>query len=81
MQSTVENTVVTPENQRLSHLIDAYDSELCARREQLRSDLAGYQSRLNELQQVDPGDRAGLQRLYATHVCEIEKLLAESLIH
>ncbi|MGB1882454.1 MAG: hypothetical protein ACPHUF_01000 [Gammaproteobacteria bacterium] len=80
MQTTA-TTQTNRDSNALATLVDAYDCELAARREQLRHDLSSYQARLCELRKADPADKSGLQRLYATHVCEIEKLLAETSTH
>ena len=50
---------------------------MAAHRAQLLDDLSIYQSKLHDLNEIDPLDFTGLQEMYATHVCQTEKLLSE----
>lgn len=61
----------------LANLVQAYDSELSARRAQLLDDLAEYQHRIDDLKALDPQDFTGLQNLYRAHVGQINLLLSE----
>lgn len=61
----------------LTELVDACNIEMAARRAQLLDDLSIYQSKLHDLNEIDPLDFTGLQEMYATHVCQTEKLLSE----
>lgn len=56
-------------------LIDDYQTEIDERRNQLLDDLAIYESRVRDLDELDPLDFTGLGKLYRAHVAQIEELL------
>jgi hypothetical protein len=58
-------------------LVDGYAAEIRNRRSDLLDDLAIYQSKLNDLEQLDPLDFTGLGNLYRNHVDHIRSLLKE----
>ena len=65
-------TVATDPNPATQRLIDNYAAEILLRRNQLLDDLAIYESKLRDLDQLDPLDFTGLGNLY-----RLEALLKE----
>ncbi len=70
-------TVATDPNPATQRLIDNYAAEILLRRNQLLDDLAIYESKLRDLDQLDPLDFTGLGNLYRSHISQIEALLKE----
>ena len=70
-------TVETTPNPATQRLIDSYATEIQFRRNQLLDDLAIYECKLRDLDQLDPLDFTGLGKLYRSHVTQIETLLTE----
>ncbi len=58
-------------------LIHDYEAELHERRSQLLDDLAVYEGKVRDLEELDPLDFTGLGKLYRSHVAQIEELLKE----
>ncbi len=58
-------------------LIHDYETELDERRSQLLDDLAVYEGKVRDLEELDPLDFTGLGKLYRSHVAQIEELLKE----
>ena len=76
MQPQLQTVETTP-NPATQRLIDSYATEIQFRRNQLLDDLAIYESKLRDLDQLDPLDFTGLGKLYRAHVTQIETLLTE----
>ena len=70
-------TVDTPPTHSAQHLVNAYAAEIRERRDQLLDDLAIYESKLRDIDQLDPLDFTGLGKLYRAHVIQIKNLLKE----
>ncbi len=70
-------TVDTPPTRSAQHLVNAYAAEIRERRDQLLDDLAIYESKLRDIDQLDPLDFTGLGKLYRGHVILITNLLKE----
>lgn len=79
MQHAAQQTATFSSDQRasLNKLVDGYASEIAARRAHLLGDLSIYQGKLRDLAQLDPLDFTGLQRMYGSHIRQIEQLAAE----
>lgn len=58
-------------------LIADYENELHERRSQLLDDLAVYEGKVRDLDELDPLDFTGLGKLYRSHIDEIKELLKE----
>ena len=70
-------TVDTSPTRSAQHLVNAYAAEIRERRDQLLDDLAIYESKLRDIDQLDPLDFTGLGKLYRGHVILIRNLLKE----
>ncbi|MDA0821616.1 MAG: hypothetical protein O3C28_04230 [Proteobacteria bacterium] len=63
----------------IAPLIDkvaSINNELAKRRQQLYDDLRYFESKLKELDKLDPYDFTGLSTIYVRHADNIRKLLA-----
>ena len=70
-------TVETRPTRSAQHLVNGYGAEIRERRDQLLNDLAIYESKLRDIDQLDPLDFTGLGKLYRSHVIQIRNLLKE----
>lgn len=61
----------------LTNMVAQYTFELDQRRQQLCDDLAYFESKLIDLNQLDPHDFVGLAAIYRKHASHIRGLLAE----
>jgi hypothetical protein len=59
----------------LADIVRQYADEIDQRRRQLCDDLADYESKLEDLRQLDPLDFTGLAKIYRGHTSHIRKLL------
>ena len=59
----------------LENLLDEYAGEIEAQRTQLIDDLEYFQSKLRELEMLDPLDFTGLGEVYREHEKRIDELL------
>lgn len=74
LQSVIDGTQsIEP----LTNMVAQYRIELDERKQQLCDDLAYFDSKLSDLNQLDPHDFAGLIAIYHKHASHIRGLLAE----
>ena len=76
MQPQLQTVETTP-NPATQRLIESYAAEIQFRRNQLLDDLAIYEGKLRDLDQLDPLDFTGLGKLYRSPITQIEALLTE----
>ena len=72
--------LVTDNTQTIAPLADMvahYAYEIDQRRQRLGDDLAYFESKLQDLGQLDPLDFTGLAKIYCVHASHIRGLLAE----
>jgi len=61
----------------LTNIVAQYTVELDERQQQLRDDLAYFDSKLKDLEQLDPHDFSGLTEIYRKHASHIRGLLVK----
>lgn len=59
----------------LAHIVRQYADEIDQRRRQLCDDLGDFESKLRDLEQLDPLDFTGLAKVYRGHTSHIRGLL------
>jgi hypothetical protein len=74
LQLVADNTeAIAP----LTDMVAHYAYEIGQRRQRLSDDLAYFESKLQDLGQLDPLDFTGLAKIYCEHASHIRGLLAE----
>jgi len=61
----------------LMDIVAHYTAEIDERRRQLQLELGHFESKLADLQQLDPLDFTGLSKVYRDHAGHIRRLLTE----
>ncbi|TDJ63089.1 MAG: hypothetical protein E2O35_10970 [Proteobacteria bacterium] len=65
----------TPETTPLSNIVAQYSVEIDERRQQLNAELLEFETKLHDLEQLDPLDFSGLGKVYRGHAAHLRALI------